>query len=181
MHIGQTFQSCLMHSAHWLPSTTNRNWVARFPVTFKYLQIYTHIATCYFLKVNLLGIACFQYGYYFSLICSLLYVRAVHRSIQEQGLALRILPSNPHIQYIQTMTQIRKAWIRGNSWSDNHCSSAEASGVNLQQLWEAHRTLKWSGFQVLLVFNFSVLCWFSNLQRSYNDTTLSSVHNLPSC
>lgn len=73
MHIGQTFQSCLMHSAHWLPSTTNKNWVARFPVTFKYLQIYTYIDMCYFLKVNLLQLACVQYGYYFSLICSLLY------------------------------------------------------------------------------------------------------------
>lgn len=35
------------------------------------------------------------------LICSLLGVRAVHKSFQEQGLALRILPSNPYRQYTQ--------------------------------------------------------------------------------
>lgn len=87
----QCTQANLSKAAHQLPSTTNRSR-SQLP-TGPQISQQTHTPMGSFLKVNLIGKAWFQYGYDSDSahICSLLAARAVPKSFQDQGLALRVV------------------------------------------------------------------------------------------
>lgn len=168
MHTGQTFQSCLIHSAHWLPNTTNRNWVASIPVTFKYLSLHMH----FFLKVNLTRMTCFQYIMIFPLFVACWvwerFTEAFRNKVLPWGFCFLILTYSIHKWWLRLekpeYTAIGEVTI-------NQHSPMEASGVNLQQLQETHRRLQWSVFQEFIVLCFPVLCCFT-VYSSYNNAAL---------
>lgn len=85
MHTGQPFQSCSPDPQYYKQTSSSQ-----LPIDLQISQ-HTHTPSGSFLKVKLIRKAWFQYGYDFAHIWSLLAGRAAPKSIQEQGLALRIV------------------------------------------------------------------------------------------